>query len=422
MFLVFAAPSYWFGILPLCWLVIRASACRYGGILTGVLLAGVIPIVTLFFDELDFSWRGTLSIHHVFQLMVPLLFLSIYGYHLLRRYLKQQWAWVIVPWFSQAALLTSGSLCLLFLLGFAGLLSYYNSPPRVAPVNWTVQDNRIKGRVMLEAQQHVINTLLEQRQAILREDGAYPVSLLENSYAWQRGVEEQVKSFSGMLNYTSFFMANPVKSTRRQPQVEFLLETPPDLKKANEQARTAYATADPELALNLYRQALDGIALANQQLIETSIHVKGMRRLKWYIQDAAAALGAPAYELQVASDRINRALEPDRYSPRKPARVAIQPLWSENDALYEMYGSAWALGIYLDAIEIEHRDKLEAAGALTLLQRARQALSQCQPWYWSPMVLFPAGIDALQEELRRAYSHASEALTALYELRDILPR
>ena len=411
--LCIAVPTYWILVLPASYLMIKLTVSRFGGVVIGLILAGVIPCVLVTLDYPDLSWHGTLSMKHILQVMLPLLFMSIYGYHLLKSHLLKHYGDAFVPWLSPMGLRASVVSLIVILIGFVVAIGYWNQQPQTSRISWTEEDKTIQGQPLLKAQQTVIATLVNKRGGLMRDSRLPPFVLQDNVHHWERGVEKQIDGFSRLLDTTSFFFENPVASTRRKPQPPFLSEIPDELKQANSKIQQATRTPDPKQAVTLYREGLTGIEQVGKRIIATDMKVKGHRNLKQWIQNVASSISQPGTELEFDKQRINEALHPQKYSPRGSSIIAIQPLWKENDALYESYGSVWALLIYLDAIAIEYRSALEETGAMPILQRAQAELEQCLPGQWTPLLLMPSGITGLQQEIDRTSKHMQEAILAL---------
>ena len=408
-----AAPTYWLLVLPASYLMIKLTGTRLGGVVIGLILASVIPCLLVTLDYPDLSWRGTLSMKHVLLVMLPLLFMSLYGYSLLNRHLMQRYGGAFTPWLSPTALRAGVAGLFVILVGLVVITSYCNQPPETSRISWTEEDKTIQGQALLKAQQTVIETLLSKRGGLMRDSLLPPYVMLDNVQHWERGVERQVHDFSRLLDYTSFFFENPIPSTRRRPQAPFLSEIPDELKQANSKIQQATRTTDPKQAVTLYREGLTGIEQLGKRIIATDMKVKGHSKLRGWVQEATSNMSRPGTELLFDKERIDEALHPRQYSPRGSSVIAIQPLWKENDALYESYGSAWALLIYLDAIAVEYRSDLEEAGAMPILQRAQTELEQCLPGQWTPLLLMPTGMTSLQQEINRTSKHMQEAMLAL---------
>ena len=414
--LVIAMPAYWLLVLPASYLMIKLTGARLGGVVIGLLLASVVPCVLVTLDYPDLSWHGTLSMKHILLVMLPLLFMSLYGYYLLNRHLQQHYGDAFMPWLSATGLRASVIGLIVILMGFVVTVGYWNQPPQTSRISWTEEDKTIQGQPLLKAQQAVIETLLNKRGGLMRDSRLPPFLLLDNVQHWERGVEKQIDDFSRLLDTTSFFFENPIPSTRRKPQPPFLSEIPAELKQANSRIQQATRIPEPNQAMTLYREGLAGMEQVGQRIIATDMKVIGHRQLTRWLQDVVSDISRPGTELQFDQQRIDEALHPRKYSPRGPSIIAIQPLWKENDALYEAYGSVWALLLYLDAIAIEYHSALEEAGALPQLQRAQAELEHCLPGLWTPLLLMPAGMTGLQQEIDRTGRHMQEAMLALNAL------
>ncbi len=421
-FFFLSALSYWLMIIPTGYLLIKLTGSPFGGVIVGIIYACAIPCILVTLDYPDLSWPGALGTTHLYEVMLPIVFMSVYGYFLLHRYLQNHYGDKLVPWLTKSASRLLFTVVIVTIVSVGLVINYFNQPPELTPVSFSEQDDALKGDSLLIAHQHVIRNLLDRRTGVIRAEGWHPLMLLENQIYWEQGAAKQMDNFSRWLDHTSFFFENPVESTPRRPQVPYLLETPADLKEANNKVKHAMIVKRAAEAEKLYEEALVTIEDVQARLFATDIKVKGARKLKWWFQDAAMHIATPGTKLKINNHRINEALNPDKYSPRSPARFAIQPLWIENDALYAAYGSAWALSVYLEAVKIEYGAIIEQANAMPMLERVQQELEQVLPGLWTPVILTPNGISELQQEIQRVGAHMQQAMEALNEVSELLPR
>ena len=96
--------------------------------------------------------------------------------------------------------------------------------------------------------------------------------------------------------------------------------------------------------------------------------------------------------------------------------------------MYQAYGAAWALSVYLEAIEKEYTavSKIEYTSTQTirdstgLLHRSKALFERCQPAHWASVLLTAAGMLDLKQEVARIKGWLREAREPLWELRDAL--
>lgn len=419
--LLIAVPTHWLLITPSCYLLVKLTGSRFGGVVLATIYASVIPAVLAILDWPTFSWTGTLSSTHITQVIIPLLFLCLYGYRLIYNHLNSDKDDSLSPWIAPAVSRVIFIGIFFVIAGFIVTVSLFDQAPLTRPFEAKQQERPVKGQALLEAHQHVINTLLDKRGGLMRGNQLSALRLLENHYNWERGVEKQILAFAVFLEHTNFFFENPVKSTRRRPQVAFLLETAEELKQASIKARQASLSKNPSEAEKLYREALGLIEQMKSRIVADDGNVKGQRYLGRWLGEASTNIERTAMDVRMHQGNIDQALNPGKYSSRDPAVLAIQALWKENDALYEVYGSAWALSIYLRAVAMEYRGALENANTMSLLQDLIASLEQCAPNKWTSVLLNSSGIVEIQQEMHRINIQLNSAMGDLYRLNESLP-
>jgi peptidoglycan/LPS O-acetylase OafA/YrhL len=157
-----------------------------------LILATVIPAFMSTLDYPDLSWRGTLSMSHISLVIIPVLFLALYGYYLLNQYLLERKEPQFKVWFSPNGVRRIFSGLVILFICVILLQAYWNQKPVTAKITFLEQDKLIEDRVMIQAQIFVINTLLGNHGGLLRDDLLPPGMALDNIHHWERGVEEQV--------------------------------------------------------------------------------------------------------------------------------------------------------------------------------------------------------------------------------------
>lgn len=142
-FIIIVTPIYWLLVLPGSYISLKISGSQYGGLVPALILATVIPAFMSTLDYPDLSWRGTLSMSHISLVIIPVLFLALYGYYLLNQYLLERKEPQFKVWFSPNGVrrIFSGLVILFICVILLG--AYWNQKPVTAKITFLEQD---KGR------------------------------------------------------------------------------------------------------------------------------------------------------------------------------------------------------------------------------------------------------------------------------------
>lgn len=414
-----SALIYWLVILPAAYVILKSGKSAYGGLLLGVIMAvGLTLIATV--SGPDFSWRGTVSLDQVYYVIIPMLYLSVHGYSLLRRHLLKKTNPPFVPWGSPVRFhqLVIGLLIAGAVITVIGMS--WNRLPVVSMLNIEQRDEDVAGGVLLQAPLQVVHSLLDKPGGYLSNDRLPPGRALDNVYYWEQGVQTAARHFSELLDSYNYFIDLEEQTGPISEEARLTPVTPEELLRANRKLRDAMTPEQAGKAESLYKDALADLAAARSRLAPARVNILNNGNLRGWLDKTVRTLGELSGRLERDSQNIALALKPDRYSPRRPALLAIQPLWKENNALYQAYGTATALTLYLRAIEISYRDQLESKGGMPMLQSALTSMEQCLPEAWTPLLLPPGGIQGLRNDIDRVQPHINQAVTALFELRQLL--
>jgi len=99
----------------------------------------------------------------------------------------------------------------------------------------------------------------------------------------------------------------------------------------------------------------------------------------------------------------------------------VKTPWMEiDDVFYEARGSAWALILFLRAVEIDFMPVLRDKNAEALLRQAIRELEGTQAYVWSPMILNGTGFGFVANHSLVMASYLSRANAAVRDLRQLL--
>lgn len=424
----FTAAVYWLIVLPSSFLTYRATGSR----LAGGLLVIAIPVAVTVADMtlVGYGSRdGTLRLFHLTQVICPSLFLAATGYFLLSRRLNRPLAsnGEFVPWLPRrivVAIEVGLAACLLAVFAFAAL---WNRPVPGRAIAFTAHDRAVKDRQLVATQVQVITSLLDKPGGLHGGVRYPPYVLLDNVRHWEQGAREQIAVFNAFLEAP--FLPKRRRSSRGSRRATYVQpEVPPLLLEAVSMTRRASGERVDGNPATLYSDAIETLGRYRESLDPGEPGSYNRIRLSRWLESAADVLARHRQQSESDSESINYTLVPPRSNRRSPVIGAIAPLWNGNDALYSLYGTAWALSMYLEGAEIAFARDDEGAGdertrdALPHMKRAQEALRRCQAERWMPVVLSVAGMRMLQDEIARVRPHAEEALVELRAARMSLSR
>jgi hypothetical protein len=103
------------------------------------------------------------------------------------------------------------------------------------------------------------------------------------------------------------------------------------------------------------------------------------------------------------------------------ANVTVKTPWLEiDDVFYEARGSAWALILFLRAIEVDFASVLADKNATVTLQQLIRELEGSQALVWSPLILNGRGFGFIANHSLVMASYLSRANAAVRDLRQLL--
>jgi len=263
----------------------------------------------------------------------------------------------------------------------------------------------------------VAHVLLEKRGGYLSNDIMPPWVFLDNIPNWEFGVLVQVRDLARALR--NDFSRSQTQSTEDADLAAadplFSYDNarwfPPDtegrLRKANE-ALEAYLTR-----------------LASPQRPEAQFYARADNLADW-LAIVEKRLGSLSQRLSasVGQMRLNTDLSGDvdaRQSTRAPEEVAVKTPWTKvDDVFYESRGTAWALVLFLRAMETDFADVLRKKNALVSFRQIIRELETALLPLHAPMVLNGDQFGLFANHSLVMANYIARANAAIIDLRNLL--
>ncbi len=140
-------------------------------------------------------------------------------------------------------------------------------------------------------------------------------------------------------------------------------------------------------------------------------------RLGSLSQNLSASVG----QMRLDTDRAGDSEA--RQSTETPKERLVKTEWGKiDDVFYRARGSAWALVLFLKAVEIDFADVLEKKNALVSLQQIIRELESTQQALYTPMILNGGGFGVLANHSLVMASYISRANAGIIDLRELLAK
>jgi len=228
------------------------------------------------------------------------------------------------------------------------------------------------------------NVLLDKRGGYLSNDIMPPWVFLDNIPNWEFGVLTQVRDLARAMR--NDFSRSQTQSTEDV-----------DLAKADplfHYDNSRWIPPDTEGRLRKATEALEAYLtrLTTPQRPEAQFYARADNLTDW-LAIVEKRLGSLSQRLSasVGQVRLNTDLSGDaeaRQSTQAPDEVAVKTSWFEiDDVFYESRGTAWALVLFLRAMEVDFDDVLRKKNALVSFRQIVRELETALLPLHAPMVL-----------------------------------
>jgi hypothetical protein len=268
------------------------------------------------------------------------------------------------------------------------------------------------------------HTLIRTVDALLGKSGGYlsndvmpPAIFMDNVPNWEFGVVNQVRDLAKSLR-------NDMSRSRTQSTEDPALQiAEPHFNYQND----AWILPSTESEFSAGRAQLERYLarLLDPNDQRTQFYARA-DNLSDYLDLVEKRLGSLSQRLSasIAQERVNVDIDGSvraESSTDERASISVKTPWMEiDDVFYEARGSAWALILFLRAIEIDFAPVLRDKNAGALLRQAIRELEGTQAYVWSPMILNGTGFGFVANHSLVMASYLTRANASVRDLRQLL--
>ncbi len=261
------------------------------------------------------------------------------------------------------------------------------------------------------------NSLLNKRGGYIANDIMPPWVFLDNVPNWEFGVLTQVRDLARA-------MRNDFSRSQTQSTEDIDLSVADSLFHYDS---TRWFPPDTEGRLRKASAALEVYLtrLSSPQQPEAQFFARADNLADW-LAIVEKRLGSLSQRLSasVGQVRLNTDLSGDadaRQSTQTPNEVTVKTSWMEiDDVFYESRGTAWALVLFLRAMEIDFDDVLRKKNALVSFRQIVRELETALLPLHSPMVLNGNQFGLFANHSLVMANYISRANAAIIDLRNLL--
>lgn len=262
-----------------------------------------------------------------------------------------------------------------------------------------------------------VDTLLNKSGGYLSNDQMPPSVFMDDIPNWEFGVVNQVRDLAKSLR-------NDMSRSRTQSTEDTALQTAePHFNYQND----AWLLPSTESEYGAGRDALEvylqRLVDANNQAAQFYARADNLAD---YLDLVEKRLGSLSTRLSasIAQERINvdigGAVRAESSTDERAA-ISVKTPWLEiDDVFYEARGSAWALILFLHAVEIDFAPVLRDKNAVAHMQQVIRELEGTQATVWSPMILNGSGFGFVANHSLSMASYLARANAAVRDLRQLL--
>jgi len=327
-----------------------------------------------------------------------------------------------LPTHPVAAALSIGALALLVLNAL--LFFYYDDEPELFDVNAEAlarvggdPDKVWPGITVVSTLSRVVDTLLHKRGGYLSNDVLPPSLFMDDIPNWEFGVVNQVRDLAKSLRND---MTRSQTQSREDPD---LSEAEPHFNYQND----AWLLPSSESEYQAGRERLERFLarLMNENDQSAQFYARADNLNEW-LSLVEKRLGSLSQRLSasIAQERLNVDIGGATAAAASTdirTTLTVKTPWLEiDDVFYEARGTAWALLLFLRAVETDFRPVLEDKNAMASLQQVQRELEATQRTVWSPMILNGSGFGLVANHSITMASYISRANAAVRDLRLLL--
>lgn len=324
---------------------------------------------------------------------------------------------------SLLARLFAGLLAVFLVLNLV-LFIWWNNTPELFDVRAAAlarvggdEANLWPGAVTTNTLSRTVDTLLNKPGGYLSNDVMPPGILMDDIPNWEFGVVNQVRDLAKSLR-------NDMSRSRTQSTEDPALQVAePHFNYQND----AWILPSTESEFSAGRVQLERYLsrLLDPSDQNTQFYARA-DNLADYLDLVELRLGSLSQRLSasIAQERVNVDIDGNvraESSTDERRSVSVKTPWMEiDDVFYEARGSAWALILFLRAVEIDFAPVLRDKNAEALLRQAIRELEGTQAYVWSPVILNGTGFGFVANHSLVMASYLSRANAAVRDLRQLL--
>ncbi len=262
-----------------------------------------------------------------------------------------------------------------------------------------------------------VNVLLDKRGGYMSNDIMPPWVFLDNVPNWEFGVLTQVRDLGRA-------MRNDFSRSQTQSTEDL------DLSEADQLFHYSNQRWFPPDTEGRYRKAAASLEnyltrLSSPTEPEGQFYARADNLVDW-LAIVEKRLGSLSQRLSasVGQARLNTDLSGDaeaRQSTASPDVVMVKTPWTQiDDVFYESRGTAWALVLFLHAMEVDFEDVLSKKNATVSFRQIIRELESTQEPLRSPMVLNGSQFGLFANHSLIMANYISRANAAIIDLRKLL--
>lgn len=311
----------------------------------------------------------------------------------------------------------------LVLICLAMMFYFNHEPPLFNPIaRATVHAQAhghqvVTGYTTTSTLMEAMNVLLEKRGGYMSNDIMPPWVFLDNAPNWEFGVLTQIRDLGRA-------MRNDFSRSQTQSTEDL------DLSEADQLFHYSSSRWFPPDTEGRYRKAAASLEnyltrLSSPTEPEGQFYARADNLVDW-LAIVEKRLGSLSQRLSasVGQARLNTDLSGDaeaRQSTASPDVVLVKTPWTQvDDVFYESRGTAWALVLFLHAMEVDFEDVLSKKNATISFRQIIRELESTQEPLHSPMVLNGSQFGLFANHSLIMANYISRANAAIIDLRKLL--
>ncbi len=264
---------------------------------------------------------------------------------------------------------------------------------------------------------HTVDLLLNKRGGYLSNDVLPPAILMDDVPNWEFGVVNQIRDMAKALR-------NDMSRSRTQSTEDQALQiAEPHFNYQNNAWILPSTESEYRSGRDALEQYLERLLDANNQ--SAQFYARADNLTDW-LDLVEKRLGSLSQRLSasIGQDRVNvdigGAVAAESSTDARMS-ISVKTPWAEiDDVFYEARGSAWALLLFLQAVEIDFAAVLRDKNAEATLQQLIQELEGTQATVWSPVIMNGTGFGFIANHSLVMASYLARANAAVRDLRQLL--